>query len=398
MNMNRHEPFEELISASLHGDLTPDERGRLDAHLDTCEQCRSTLASFSDQRRIVAGLRHLAPPRDLGARVRTGIEGGSTAGLPWWRRPTALFGGLGGALAVVGGAILAVVLLNGTPNGPEVGNASPSPSAAVVPSTTPQPTLPPQGSPPASEAPTAAPSVDASPSEPSIAASPEPDVFLALTGSFDNLALTVRDGRSGETSDELETPAGEPIAAALSPDGQWLAYITVNGLSGFNQVHAIRLADVPDQGPFIDSPVAVGSTVLLGNTIAGGPFLEQMSWSSEGRYLAYTLADPGGAGTDAWVFSPSDGEPHQVTNVGNAYAGSARPPRQPRATSSRFRTLRRTSPLVIRPTLALARLTTSSSRWSAPTTRSSSIGPGPWSSSGTSGTSARQAPRGLPRT
>ena len=50
MSMNRHEPFEELISASLHGDLTADERTRLDAHLDGCEQCRSTLASFSDQR------------------------------------------------------------------------------------------------------------------------------------------------------------------------------------------------------------------------------------------------------------------------------------------------------------------------------------------------------------
>ena len=40
MSMNRHEPFEELISASIHGDLTVDERARLDAHLDTCEQCR----------------------------------------------------------------------------------------------------------------------------------------------------------------------------------------------------------------------------------------------------------------------------------------------------------------------------------------------------------------------
>ena len=72
--MNRHEPFEELISASLHGDLTEDERRRLDAHLDGCDQCRQTLAAFSDQRRIVAGLRHVAPPRDLGARVRAGVE------------------------------------------------------------------------------------------------------------------------------------------------------------------------------------------------------------------------------------------------------------------------------------------------------------------------------------
>ena len=52
MTMNRHEPFEELISASLNGDLTEDERRRLDAHLDGCDQCRQTLAAFSDQRRM----------------------------------------------------------------------------------------------------------------------------------------------------------------------------------------------------------------------------------------------------------------------------------------------------------------------------------------------------------
>ncbi|MBA3739866.1 MAG: zf-HC2 domain-containing protein, partial [Chloroflexi bacterium] len=76
MNISRHEPWDELVSASLTGDLSADERRRLDAHLDACAECRSTLAAFSDQRRIVAGLRHVPIPRDLGARVRTGIEGG----------------------------------------------------------------------------------------------------------------------------------------------------------------------------------------------------------------------------------------------------------------------------------------------------------------------------------
>ena len=86
MTMNRHEPFEELISASLSGDLTDLERQRLDAHLDGCAECRAALASYAEGRRIVAGLRHIAPPRDLGARVRAGIERGAFAPLPWWRR------------------------------------------------------------------------------------------------------------------------------------------------------------------------------------------------------------------------------------------------------------------------------------------------------------------------
>src|SRR5688572_27084454 len=111
MTMNRHEPFEELISASLHGDLSPDERRRLDAHLDACDQCRGTLAAFADERRMIAGLRHVAPPCDLGARVRAGIEYES---VPWWRKPTTIFTAVGGTLAAVAGALLALVVLNGT--------------------------------------------------------------------------------------------------------------------------------------------------------------------------------------------------------------------------------------------------------------------------------------------
>ena len=115
MTMNRHEPFEELISASLQGDLTADERRRLDAHLDGCDQCRQTLAAFSDQRRMLAGLRHVAPPRDLGARVRAGVE---SASIPWWRKPTTIFTAVGGTLAAVTGALLALVVLNGSPSNP----------------------------------------------------------------------------------------------------------------------------------------------------------------------------------------------------------------------------------------------------------------------------------------
>ena len=135
--MSRHEVWDELISASLNGDLTADERRRLDAHLDTCERCRATLAAFADTRRLVAGLRHVAPPRDLGARVRAGIE---YANVPWWRRPAMIFTAVGGGLAAVTGALLALVLLNGNPSGPQVGQASPTqPAVTPAPSVSTQP-------------------------------------------------------------------------------------------------------------------------------------------------------------------------------------------------------------------------------------------------------------------
>jgi anti-sigma factor RsiW len=310
MSMNRHEPFEELISASLHGDLTADEQARLDAHLDTCAQCRETLASFSEQRRIMAGLRHVAPPRDLGARVRTGIERGEGADLPWWRRPIAL-AGIGGGLAVVAGALLAIVLLNNEPTTPPVGQATPSASAEAS-------ALPPSPSAaPPSTAPTEAPSVEATPAETPIP-SPEPDVFLAMTGSVEEPTLEVRDS-AGQTVVEADPPSGEPIAAELSPDGQWLAYISVLGESGMNEVRVTRLAGDGD------SPVSVGRTVPLGESVAGSPFLEHLFWTSDGRYLAFTLQDPDDGSTDVWLFLPQTGESKRLTDVGNAYAGSWTP-------------------------------------------------------------------------
>jgi hypothetical protein len=323
MTMNRHEAFEELISASLHGDLTAEERARLDHHLDGCAQCRDTLAAFADQRRILAGLRHLSPPRDLGARVRAGVEGGSTAGLPWWRRPAAIFAGVGGGLAVVAGALLALVLLNGGPDGPNVGDPSPTSSTvAGLPSTTPAPTLPPVDEP----APTATPSESTSatpapdPTPTPTPPAPEPDVYLAVTGEIDNQLMTVRDSADGSPVTEVAAPvSGPPIAAELSPDGDWLAFISPLGESGLNELRVTRVADLGE----VESTMSVGDTVEIGQSVAGSPFLEQLFWSPDGRFLAYTLADDKeDGGTDVWLFRPSVGTPERLTDVGNAYAGS----------------------------------------------------------------------------
>ena len=43
---------DELISASLTGDLTDAERAELDAHLARCETCRETLAAFGAEREL----------------------------------------------------------------------------------------------------------------------------------------------------------------------------------------------------------------------------------------------------------------------------------------------------------------------------------------------------------
>ncbi len=302
----------------------------------------ATLAAFADQRRIVSGLRHLAPPRDLGVRVRTGIERSRT---PWWRRPPAIFAGVGGGLAVVAGALLALVLING-PNEPPVADATqtaspvatdePQPTDGPVatdapPSVTPIPTLPP-ASPPATPGPgeTPGPSVPV-PTEAPTTASPEPDIYVAVTGdTIENQQMTVVDGSTAETIEEAPQPAGEPIVAELSPDGQWLAYVTALGLSGMNQVSATHIADAPtptepEASPLPSSPIGLGQTVDLGAGIAGSPFLERLFWSPDGRYLAYTVADPSEdqAGIDVWLLDTTTDEPaRQLTSTGVTYAAS----------------------------------------------------------------------------
>jgi len=324
MDRGRHEAYEELISASLHGDLSDQERHSLDAHLDGCERCRETLAVFSDQRRIVAGLRHLAPPRDLEARVRTGVQVTSAA-QPWWRRPPAVFAGIGGGLAVVAGALLALAILNGPTEDSPLGQPTMTPAAtAPAPSATvPAPTLAPIGTPAASPAPTA--SLAPAPTATPVERSPEPDAYLAVTGPLDNQLLTVQPGPTGEGVTEADAPSGPPIAAEISPDGQWVAYLSEKGLSGFNEVRALRVAETPeatDGTEPVRSHVAVGETLILGEGVAGSPFVEHLFWSPDSRYLAFTLIDIEGGGTDVWIFQPADGSVSQLTDVGNAYAGS----------------------------------------------------------------------------
>lgn len=343
MTMNRHEPFEELISASLRGDLTPDERVRLDAHLDGCAQCRATLAAFADERRMIAGLRHVAPPRDLGARVRAGIE---YANVPWWRKPTTIFTAVGGSLAAVAGALLALVVLNGTPIGPPVGQASPTPGGQVTPnpSSAPQ-TLPPQATPgPSTNASPGAPTptpAEATPPPNQLAASPEPDLYLAfdpatpeedqslslVNGSTDNVVL--EPSPPTDLPDPAAAAAAEPIAAELSGNGASLAYVGREGQSGMNALLVTHVGNgaataEPDvtSEPAPTPVAAVGETTSLGSSVAGSSFLERLAWSPDSRFLAYTLADPEGGGTDAWVYDSATNESWQLTEVGDAYAAS----------------------------------------------------------------------------
>jgi hypothetical protein len=290
---------DELISASLTGELTDAERLELDAHLVRCETCRATLAAFTAERRILSGLPVADAPRDLSARVRTGIESGRS-GSSWWRRPSSLIA-VGASLATVAAAVLAVVVIGNLDLG-GVGQQSGSPVASV--SFEPGPSSV-ETSPP-TEAPTPVPAFALGPGELG---------YLSLTGApFEESRLSFINDETGESM-EAGTVSGPPLAASLSPDGRWLAYITQKGETGANEVWALDLAE--------------GGVTQLGCSSAA-PFTDRLAWSSDSRYLAYTLVgvdlgpDNGcqepSDGADVWLFDATATEPTQFTTAGNAYA------------------------------------------------------------------------------
>lgn len=302
--MSRGNHVEELISASLTGDLTDAERLELNAHLVRCETCRATLAAFTAERRILSGMPLAEPPRDLSARVRAGIETGRL-GAPWWRRPGGLIA-VGATLATVAAAVLAVVLL-GKLNFSPVGNASNSPVASV--SFAPGPSAVETSA--ASAAPTPIPAFALGPGELG---------YLSLTGApLGPLRLSLVSDATGGSLD-VGTVTGPPIAAAMSPNAQWLAFITQKGESGANEVWVLNLAD--------------GGVTHLGCS-SSAPFTDRLAWSPDGQYLAYTLvgvdlgADAGCEtptdGADVWIFDAVQGERFHLTQSGNAYAASFMP-------------------------------------------------------------------------
>jgi len=302
---------DELISASLTGDLTHAERAELDRHLAACEICRETLDAFTVERELVAGMGEVLPPRDLAARVRAGIEAGRQAQRPWWRRGGGLVAA-GASLATVAAAALAVVLVSNLPIGPIGQGGSPEPSASATTS--------------GEASVSGEPSASGTPSEtPSGAVELEPGQlgYLSLVGEpFSEPRLYFVNDTTG-ASVEAQAPSGPTLSAALSPTGEWLAYITRKGESGANEVWALRISD--------------GTTLHLGCSMAA-PFTDRLAWAPDGMYLAYTLVaddlgptsgcpanDRDERTTDAWVFDVSVGERWSLTTTGDAYAASFLP-------------------------------------------------------------------------
>ncbi len=292
---------DELISASVTDDLTDVERRQLEAHLAGCEHCRATLAAFREQRQLLAGMAQPQAPRDLGARVGAGIESARFA-VPWWRRPGTFLAAAASLATVAAAALLVLFVVNQT-NNQNVGQATASPTPSAMPTSSPS----------ASTGATPTASGTAAPIPLGMQAGDL--VFLQVTGPYDGLRLAVIDNQSGEKVG-IAAPQGSLYGrierAALSPDGELLAFADNPGLKGTWRIFVANLSD--------------GSVQQLGETLPL-TFGKRIAWSPDGRYLAFTLAPESdqGSTSDVWLYDRVSDRSAQLTRQGNAYFASWTP-------------------------------------------------------------------------
>jgi hypothetical protein len=297
MTMRPGQHDDELISASLTGDLSEAEQAELDRHLAECARCRDTLAAFSEERRLISGMRHVSAPRDLGARVRAGIERGSRGSLPWWRRPAAVLTGTA-VLGTVATALLAVVVLTNLRN-PQVATGSPTQSStASISSQVPS----------ASVEPSAGPTTDETPAP---LASIDPNPVGTLRYTFDQQQPKLEVTTDAGVEEIRVTQDGLPIDAVLSPDGMWIAFRVMGDGSGLIDTYAYSLAD--------------GGLITLTQGNLDSPFA-RLAWSGDSSMLAYTVIGRDGS-ADVWIFDAQADVPaaRRLTDDGAAFAADFQP-------------------------------------------------------------------------
>lgn len=90
------ETAQELLSASLDGELTPAEEAQLQAHLDQCPNCRALQTELSDLHKAF-GEMDVLPPAQLKEQIMANLPPQRPAKVLYWKR----WGAMAAALALV---------------------------------------------------------------------------------------------------------------------------------------------------------------------------------------------------------------------------------------------------------------------------------------------------------
>jgi predicted anti-sigma-YlaC factor YlaD len=136
-----HDRARTLAATRVDWPLDPRDAAWLDAHLSSCESCRSVAAAYGADRLALRSLRDQQPepPRDLWARTAAAIEGESAARRSTRRRasagrrsvPLGALSGIAVIVVVIGASVLSGGFLTGRTGDGQDGN----PPIAAVPTT-----------------------------------------------------------------------------------------------------------------------------------------------------------------------------------------------------------------------------------------------------------------------
>lgn len=107
--MMNHKEMKILISAYRDGEVTPEERALVEAHLQECTECAELLAAYRRIGRTIQAMPTGAPSRELWHRVRETLPT-SRPSRPLWRRLIPAASVL--AMVVVGITVLVAIGLN----------------------------------------------------------------------------------------------------------------------------------------------------------------------------------------------------------------------------------------------------------------------------------------------
>lgn len=80
----RCERFKELMMARLDGEISPDGRRELDAHLAACETCRREFSELGRVTRLIGEVRLPRPTEDAMAGYWPSVYARIERGLGWW--------------------------------------------------------------------------------------------------------------------------------------------------------------------------------------------------------------------------------------------------------------------------------------------------------------------------
>lgn len=84
--MNGCRPFRELLSDALDGPLGPEDRARLDAHLEGCPACRAYAKDLEAVRAAVKGVAEVEPPVGFATRVMAHVRAEAVPKPTVWER------------------------------------------------------------------------------------------------------------------------------------------------------------------------------------------------------------------------------------------------------------------------------------------------------------------------